>query len=132
MIALVLAGLVAWVLSRKNGRFSSRPGAETLTAADIGSATGERATLLQFSSVMCSPCRATRALLIDIATTRDGVLAVDLDAEEHPELVRRLGVMRTPTIFVLDADGAVATRASGAPRRDQVLAALDGIGARSH
>ncbi|KRC67046.1 thioredoxin [Aeromicrobium sp. Root236] len=95
-----------------------------MTAADIGAELGERATLVQFSSAFCSPCRATRVLLNDIAAKVDGVTTVDIDAEEHLDMVRRLGILRTPTVLVLDAEGAVSTRASGLPRREQVLAAL--------
>ena len=50
-------------------------------------------------------------------------------AQQYLDLVRRLGVLRTPTTLVLDAAGREITRASGAPRSAQVLAALDGVGA---
>jgi len=85
---------------------------------------GERATLLQFSSAFCAPCRATRRTLADVAKVVPGVVHVEIDAEEHLDLVRALGVLRTPTTVVLDADGREVTRASGAPRPAQVLAAL--------
>jgi thiol-disulfide isomerase/thioredoxin len=85
---------------------------------------GERATLLQFSSAFCAPCRATRRILEDVATLVPGVAHVEVDAEDHLDLVRRLGVLRTPTTLVLDDAGAEVTRASGAPTRPQVLAAL--------
>ena len=88
---------------------------------------GERATLLQFSSAFCAPCRATRRILADVAATVPGVTHVEIDAEEHLDLVRRLGVLRTPTTLVLDAAGHEITRASGAPRPAQVLAALDKV-----
>jgi thiol-disulfide isomerase/thioredoxin len=87
---------------------------------------GERATLLQFSSAFCTPCRATRRTLADVARTVPGVSHVEVDAEEHLELVRRLGILRTPTTLVLDGSGNEVTRATGAPRAAQVLAALDG------
>jgi thiol-disulfide isomerase/thioredoxin len=87
---------------------------------------GERATLLQFSSAFCAPCRATRRILGDVATSVPGVAHVEVDAEEHLDLVRRLGVLRTPTTLVLDAEGREITRATGAPKTAQVLAALDG------
>ncbi len=87
---------------------------------------GERATLLQFSSAFCAPCRATRRILADVSSTVPGVTHVEIDAEEHLDLVRRLGVLRTPTTLVLDADGREITRATGAPHPAQVLAALDG------
>ncbi len=55
-----------------------------------------------------------------------GVSHVEVDAEHHLDLVRELGVVRTPTTLVLDAEGRELTRATGAPRPQQVLAALDG------
>lgn len=127
LAAVVLTVAVAWALKIRNGRFSDRSpqtDAQVLAAADIGAELGERATLVQFSSAFCSPCRATRVLLNDIAAKVDGIVAVDIDAEEHLDLVRRFGIMRTPTVLVLDTDGVVTTRASGLPRREQVLAAL--------
>jgi len=88
---------------------------------------GQRATLLQFSSAFCAPCRATRRVLADIASVVPGVRHVELDAEHHLDLVRRVGVTRTPTTLVLDSAGREVTRAAGAPRKEQVLAALAGI-----
>jgi thiol-disulfide isomerase/thioredoxin len=85
---------------------------------------GERATLLQFSSAFCAPCRTTRVVLADIAAREDGVTHLEIDAEKHLDLVRALDVRRTPTTLVLDSDGAELTRAAGAPRREQVLAVI--------
>ena len=90
---------------------------------------GERATLLQFSSAFCAPCRATRRVLADVAGAVPGVTHVEVDAEEHLDLVRRVGVLRTPTTLVLDSRGQEITRAAGAPRKEQVLSALAGIDA---
>ena len=97
---------------------------DRLTAGDIGTELGERATLVQLSTAFCQPCRATRRTLTDVAEMLDGVAAVDVDAESHLDLVRRLGVTRTPTVFVLDAQGVIVRRAVGAPRRADVVAAL--------
>src|SRR5215212_2431407 len=127
LAAILLTVAVAWVLNVRNGRFTDRSAAseaELLTPSDIGVELGERATLVQFSSAFCTPCRATRVVLHDVATKVDGVVTVDIDAEEHLDMVRRFGIMRTPTVLVLDAEGAISTRASGLPRREQVLAAL--------
>ena len=85
---------------------------------------GERATLLQFSSAFCAPCRATRRVLADVAAVVPGVEHVEVDAEHHLDLVRRVDVLRTPTTLVLDRHGREVTRASGALRKEQVLAAL--------
>ena len=85
---------------------------------------GERATLLQFSSAFCAPCRATRRVLEEISQIVPGVSHVEVDAESHLELVRELRVTRTPTTLVLDAAGREVTRAAGAPTKAQVLTAL--------
>ncbi len=98
------------------------PGAELVAA--VGQALGERATLLQFSSAFCAPCRATRRVLGEVAELVEGVTHVEIDAEHHLDATRAFGILRTPTTVVLDASGAELTRAAGAPTRDQVLSAL--------
>ena len=101
------------------------PGSSVLAGTAYDERRGERATLLQFSSAFCAPCRATRRILGDVARTVPGVSHVEIDAEHHLDLVRALGVLRTPTTLVLDAGGRELTRATGAPRTGQVLAALE-------
>lgn len=154
VLALVATALVALLLRRRDGRFVDRtPSAvarpaessagtdaatapvgraavaaddrEVVTAAEIGADLGDRLTLLQFSSAFCSPCRATRTLLADVVASRPDVAHVEVDAESHLDLVRRLNVLRTPTVLVVGPDGTVLSRASGLPRREQVLAVLD-------
>jgi thiol-disulfide isomerase/thioredoxin len=105
-------------------RVRAKDGGERLSAADLGGPLGERATLVQFSSAFCAPCRATRRVLDEVARLVEGVRHVEIDAEAHLELVRRLGVLKTPTVLVLDADGSVVRRASGQPRKADVIAAL--------
>jgi len=85
---------------------------------------GERATLLQFSSAFCAPCRATRRILGEVESTLPGVVHLEVDAEHHLDVVRRLGILRTPTTLVLDKHGHEVTRATGAPTKQQVLSAL--------
>jgi len=130
--ALAASVVLGMWYQRRNGRFrepvsDEAPAADVLTVDQIGHALGEKATLVQFSSAFCAPCRATRTLLTDVASRLDGVEAVEVDAESHLDLVRHLDIMRTPTTFVLDARGAVVTRASGLPKRDQVLKVLAAI-----
>ncbi|MEQ4524419.1 MAG: thioredoxin family protein [Nocardioides kribbensis] len=85
---------------------------------------GRQATLLQFSSAFCAPCRATKRTLSEVADVVPGVVHLEVDAEHHLDLVRRLDVLRTPTTLVLDATGVEIARAAGAPRKEQVLQAL--------
>ncbi|WP_034261217.1 TlpA family protein disulfide reductase [Actinospica robiniae] len=99
-----------------------------ITEPVLGGPLGERATLVQFSSAFCAPCRATRTVLATVASDLDGVTHYDLDAESHLELVRALDIRRTPTTLVLDASGRETARAGGVPRREQVLAAVAAAG----
>jgi thiol-disulfide isomerase/thioredoxin len=134
-VALVAATAFGVWRRRTDGRMrAADPGAQELPAfpvSDLGIALGERATLLQFSSAFCQPCRATRRVLTEVADMVDGVVAVDVDAEAHLDLVREWNVLRTPTVFVLDADGRVAQRAAGQPRTVDVIAALGALDAGS-
>jgi hypothetical protein len=53
-----------------------------------------------------------------------GVSHVEIDAEERLDLVRDVGVLKTPTVLVLDARGREVRRAAGQPRKVDVIAAL--------
>ncbi|MFF0744723.1 TlpA family protein disulfide reductase [Streptomyces sp. NPDC004111] len=101
-----------------------RAGVRRLGAAELGAGLGRRATLVQFSSAFCQPCRATRRTLAEVAAMIEGVAHVEVDAEDHLALVRELEIERTPTVLVLDAEGRIVRRATGQPRRVDVIAAL--------
>ena len=130
LAATLLASVVFGVVwSRRNGRTRAVPAAgglsdDDLAALGIAGALGERATLVQFSSAFCAPCRATRRILGEVASMVDGVTYAEVDAESHLDAVRRFHVLRTPTVLVLDGDRRVVVRASGQPRKADVLAAL--------
>ena len=111
---------------RRSGRVRvrGRDDGKRLGAAELGAELGERATLVQFSSAFCAPCRATRRVLGEVAGVVPGVAHVEIDAEAHLDLVRELEILKTPTVLVLDADGRVVRRATGQPRTAEVIAAL--------
>ncbi|HEX4064171.1 MAG TPA: thioredoxin family protein [Streptosporangiaceae bacterium] len=128
---LAAAGAFGMIWNRRNGRMrdSQGPAADVaiLTEAELGGPLGGRATLVQFSTAFCAPCRATRVLLADVARQVDGVTHVEIDAENHLDLVRRLDIRRTPTVLVLRPDGRIAQRGSGQPRKVDVIAAIGAI-----
>lgn len=107
------------------GDAAAGPSPSLLADTDFADRLGERATLVQFSSAFCAPCRVTRRTLAEVAEVVPGVAHVEVDAESQLEFVRRLDIVRTPTTVVLDSRGAEVTRAAGAPTKQQVLAALD-------
>jgi thiol-disulfide isomerase/thioredoxin len=136
--ALAVATVLGVTLRRRAGRFKPgtavRPGrAETaaqtvtLTEADLGRSLGQQATLVQFSTAFCAPCRPTRQILAQVADMVDGVTHVEIDAAARLDLAQRLRINSTPTILVLDPDGAIVTRAVGLPRKADVIAALGSV-----
>jgi thiol-disulfide isomerase/thioredoxin len=138
--ALAAATLIGAALRRRGGRFragSGRAGARraapasakaaALTEADLGGKLGERATLVQFSTAFCAPCRPTRQLLAQVAGTVDGVRHIEIDAASRLDLARRLRISSTPTVLVLGPDGGIVRRAVGLPRKADVLAAVGSV-----
>mgnify|MGYP000486157253 FL=1 len=130
---LALASGYGFYFRARSGRLktTSKKGSATgtsgITAVEMGNEFGSVATLLQFSSAFCAPCRTTKVLLGEVAKAEEGVVHVVLDAESHLELVRRLKIISTPTTLILDSNGVEVGRAVGAPRREQVAAALHAL-----
>jgi glutaredoxin len=140
--AVVVTAVAAWWLRTRDGAIRS-PGTDAVGTGAVGTGavstvtqqavferlgvrTGEAdLTVVQFSTAFCGPCRATRARLQQLRTTRPGLAYVHVDAESHLEEVRELDVRRTPTLFYLGRDGAVIGRSSGAPRPEELTALVD-------
>ncbi|MGV9454122.1 TlpA family protein disulfide reductase [Streptomyces sp. NPDC003635] len=126
-VAVLAAASAYGVLQRRRSgrvRVRGRDEGKRLGPDELGGPLGERATLVQFSSAFCAPCRATRRVLGEVAAMVPGVAHVEIDAEDRLELVRELDILKTPTVLVLDAEGSVVRRATGQPRRADVIAAL--------
>jgi hypothetical protein len=135
---LAAASVIGVLLRRRQGRFvevaeapvEDQPPAPDEAAVSValretlGLSSGTPLTLLQFSSAFCAPCRTTRVLCADVARTVPGVAHVEVDAESHLEAVRELDIWRTPTVLIVDDEGRILRRASGAPTKAQLLAAV--------
>jgi hypothetical protein len=124
LAVLALASVTGVVIKKRNGRFRAVQDAPDPMLGALGVQRGTPLTLLQFSSAFCGPCRTTRVLCADIAAKIDGVRHVEVDAESHLEAVRALEIWRTPTVLLVDAQGRIRRRATGAPTRAQLLAAV--------
>ena len=126
LVVAVLAATAFGVLRRhRHGRVRAGDDSTRLTAAQLRTdALGERATLVQFSSAFCRPCVAARQVLSDVAGRVPGVRHVEVDAESHLQLIRELGIASTPTTLLLDGAGVERRRATGVPRKPELLAAL--------
>jgi thiol-disulfide isomerase/thioredoxin len=138
--ALAVTALAAWWLRTRDGTVRVPGGGEHVSGNHVsgnhvsGSQAFDRLgvrpgdadlTVVQFSTAFCAPCRATKARLEQLRTTRPGLAVVHVDAESHLDEVRELDVRRTPTLFYLDREGRLIGRSSGAPRPEELTALVD-------
>lgn len=130
-VVIVLALASAYGLwyrsSRGKVKSSARAKLMALDQKTLGSELGARATLVQFSSAFCTPCRMTRTLITDVITDMPDVRHIDIDAESHLDLVRRLDIRSTPTTLFLDSSGIERGRAIGAPKRNELIEAITAL-----
>jgi thiol-disulfide isomerase/thioredoxin len=132
LAALAVTAVAVWWLRTRSGAVRTAP----TTVAPAFDRHGVRPadadlTVVQFSTAFCGPCRATKARLAQLQTTRPGLAVVHVDAESHLDEVRELDVRRTPTLFYLGRDGGLIGRSSGAPRPHELTAVVDAhVGAR--
>ena len=131
LIALVGASTLIGLLWRATtGRIQEVvPSNERINVSELlaGSVAGSSATLLQFSTEFCSPCRITNSLLGELAAELPGITHVDVDVTLRPALADRFSLLQSPTTFILDATGTVRARISGAPRIADLRAELSRI-----
>jgi thiol-disulfide isomerase/thioredoxin len=124
VVLVVASGFGFWDKKRA-GKFKEVVDSRNSIAShEIGSELGEEATILQFSSSFCAPCRTTRSTLASVISHYPKIKHVEVDAESNLDLVRRLDIRQTPTTLFLNSAGKEIARAVGAPKRDQVFQAL--------
>ncbi|MGO4533992.1 TlpA family protein disulfide reductase [Leifsonia sp. 2MCAF36] len=131
LVAVATAAGLVWRAT--TGRARSTRGDQVVAAEDVGAdAFGRRATLLQFSTEFCAPCRPAARVLGALADDFAGVRHVEVDLTDHPELADRFGILQTPTTLVLDDAGVVRARIGGAPRTDDLRTTLHRILGSDH
>ena len=134
LVVLALTSLAWFLTARRSGRMravvprgDSSAGRPTFDLTTVGATPGRDATFVQFSSAVCSPCRHVARVLTQLSAETDDVAHVEIDVTDHPELVRTHGVLRTPTVLLLGADGRIHARTSGPMTAAQARAALAGL-----
>jgi hypothetical protein len=131
-LAVLLAATVAagFVVRWNQGRAHHHVPHEVVQPARLGAdGLGDVATLLQFSTELCSRCPGVHRTLSAVADARPGVRHLDVDLTHRPDIAKHFHVLQTPTTLILDRNGIVQTRFGGVPRRDVIemeLARLSG------
>jgi len=126
VVALVVLTTSAGLVFRhRQGRARSVDSGEVVDPAVLGAdRLGAEATLVQFSTEICSRCPGVRRVLSEITASRDGVHYIDVDLTHRPDLAQHFRVLQTPTTLVLDRRGTIRTRFGGAIERTVVESEL--------
>jgi thiol-disulfide isomerase/thioredoxin len=85
---------------------------------------GTTATLLQFSTEVCSICIATSRLFKELESKIPGLKHIEVDITHRMDLAAHFSIMQTPTTLILDKHGMVRARIGGAPRQNVIEAEL--------
>ncbi|SFS01581.1 hypothetical protein SAMN04487846_1486 [Microbacterium sp. cf046] len=120
-LALLLSATVAFgvFIQWRQGRPRRHIAHEVIEPARLGAdSLGSTATLLQFSTELCSRCPGVHRTLAAVADGREGVSHLDIDLTHRPDIAKHFHILQTPTTLVLDRAGVVQTRFGGVPNRD--------------
>jgi len=90
---------------------------------------GKKATLLQFSTEYCSICPSVSRLLSQLEYRNGGLLHLEVDITDRLDLAAHFQVSQTPTVFILDPQGQIKFRVSGAPKPGVIQQELEKLGA---
>ena len=120
VFVLISASGIGIYYQRRNGVIKRKKRLR-LTPTELGSGYGDRATIVQFSTTFCSSCRAAKALIKVVVKDQSDIAYLEIDAESNLDLVRKVDIKSTPTTLFLDKDGFEIARATGAPKRDQLI-----------
>jgi len=120
VFVLISASGIGIYYQRRNGVIKRKKRLR-LSPAELGSSYGDRATIVQFSTTFCSSCRAAKGLIKDVVKDQSDIAYLEIDAESNIDLVRKVDIKSTPTTLFLDKDGFEIARATGAPKRDQLI-----------
>ena len=126
VLILALTAVVGFRYRVRKGVIKEKKGSQILES-ELGKKYGKRATVVIFSTTFCSECRSAKALISDVTSTLSDISYIEIDAESNLELVRKVDIRSTPTTIFLDKAGFEIARATGAPKRDQLIKVITSL-----
>ena len=125
-LILVLTSVFGIYYRSKNGVIRKKRRLH-ISQAEFSGSYGSRSTILIFSTTFCTQCRSAKSLISEVIKNQNDISYVEVDAESNLELVRRVGIRSTPTTLFLDKAGFEIARATGAPKRDQLIKVISAL-----
>ena len=126
LLTLILSFFVGQLVKHYKGKVRHKKRTRYSTK-ELNQELGSRATIVQFSTTFCSECRSAKAIVKDAVKELSDISYIELDAESNLDLVRRVDIRSTPTTIFLDKNGYEIARAKGAPKRDQLIKAIQAL-----
>ena len=85
---------------------------------------------IDFDAVWCGPCKLMDKIVYNadvVVKASENVIAVKVDGDEHPELVKRFEVTGYPTLILVSTEGKIIKKSSGYQSVKQTVAFLETI-----
>lgn len=86
-------------------------------------------TLAEFGRGICSPCKAMKPILEELATEYEGKLnVVIVDIDDHMDQTAEYNIIAIPTQIFFNGNGQEITRHVGFYAKEDVIAQLENMG----
>ncbi|MGK0716462.1 thioredoxin family protein [Leucobacter sp. W1153] len=127
-VLVLLAAVLGVCVKRKASRVRAVSEERRVDIAALGlERLGDRATIVQFSTEMCSRCPGVRRTITGLVEEQSEVAFVHVDVTHRPELARAYNLLQTPTVLVLDDAGRPRSRLTGAITRQALTDQLESV-----
>lgn len=126
LLLAVAASLLTLVVSCQ----SKEPAGADLVSITLPKAlTNGNPTLAEFGRGICTPCKAMKPILENLAAEYENKLNVSIvSVDEYPDLTNYYHIVAIPTQIGFDSSGKEVFRHVGFWPRDQIIAQLDKLG----
>ncbi len=89
---------------------------------------GNKNLFIDFEATWCGPCKLMDKIIYNadvVVKASANVVAVKVDCDEHPELVKRFGVKGYPTLILVSPEGKILKTKSGYQSVKRMVAFLE-------
>lgn len=123
---LVIATLLGFWMRKRTTKIRHHDNPETLSASDFDlERFGPSGAVVQLSTQFCSRCPGVRRELTALTNRHASLQLRHLDVTSKPDLATKYRLRQTPTVLIINADGVLQSRLSGALTREQLSAAVN-------